>query len=135
MLDWEDITKAPVWDEHTGFGGNGNVSIEESTMQGHCVDTGPFANLEVLYLGAKSDRHCLSRGFESEETLAEEGRKLRPQALDDLLEMTVYNTFNLGLENGPHSAIPYSVRGDFSLFTAPYGWFSPIGVPGPIESF
>lgn len=48
-LDWEDITKAPIWDPVIGFGGNGNESDAES-IHGHCVTDGPFARLEVLYV-------------------------------------------------------------------------------------
>ena len=107
MLDWEDVTKSPVWD---WFGGNGNTSNGRPTLSGYCVDNGPFANLEVLYLDSKLDPHCLSRGFETGETLSEEGQKLRPQALDDLLKTVEYNDFNLGLENGPHSAVPHNMR-------------------------
>ena len=95
-------------------------------MNGYCVDSGPFANLEVLYRNSEPDRHCLSRGFESSETLAELGQKLRPQALDELMKIEEYSVFNLALEDGPHSAVPHSVRGDALLFTAPYGMLSPI---------
>ena len=121
MLDWQNITNAPVWDDMSGFGSNGNTSNIESTMKGYCVDSGPFANLQVLYLDSRLSQHCLSRGFESGETLTALGQHLRPEALEDLMEIPDYNTFNLMLEDGPHDAVPRSIRGDFSLFTAPYG--------------
>lgn len=35
--------------------------------------------------------------------------------------MNDYEAFNLELEDGPHVAIPRSIRGDFSLLTAPSG--------------
>lgn len=53
--------------------------------------------------------------------LAERRLALRPWALQDILRKPDYNSFNLGLENGPHNSIPYSVRGEFLLFTAPNG--------------
>ena len=121
MLDWEDVTKAPVWDPENGFGGNGDPDVGESIVKGHCVTDGPFAMLEVLYLKSELKPHCLSRGFESGTALAQLGQGLRPQVLEDLLAMGDYETFNLGLEDGPHISIPRSIRGDFSLFTAPYG--------------
>ena len=44
-----------------------------------------------------------------------------PAALEGLLRIDDYGSFNLGLEDGPHIAIPRSVREDFSLLTAPSG--------------
>jgi hypothetical protein len=32
-----------------------------------------------------------------------------------------YEEFNLGLEDAAHASIPHIVRGDFLMFTAPYG--------------
>lgn len=39
----------------------------------------------------------------------------------NLLLSPDYNGLNLGLEHGPHVAIPKSINGDFSLHTAPFG--------------
>lgn len=41
-----------------------------------------------------------------------------------VLDEPDYYGFLLMLEDGPHSAIPITVRGDFSRFTAPNGMFS-----------
>lgn len=46
---------------------------------------------------------------------------LKPEVLEALMAMDSYEDFNLGLEHGPHLAIPQSIRGDFSLLTAPSG--------------
>ncbi|KAL9005489.1 MAG: hypothetical protein Q9188_001726 [Gyalolechia gomerana] len=123
-LDWENITLSPVWDESVGFGGNGNRSLGDPVFKAHCVDQGPFAKLEVPYFEDIYKPHCLLRGFESGESLAELGAEFKPEALDRLLLTNDYNAFNLGLENGPHIAIPKSINGDFSLHTAPFGKLS-----------
>ena len=120
-LDWEDMTRSPVWSTTDGFGGTGNPELRNSVLNGHCVDDGPFAGLEVLYLDEKQDSHCLSRGFENGTELYEHGTWFRPAAIEALANEKGYNEFNLGLEDGPHIAIPRSIRGDFLLLTAPFG--------------
>lgn len=128
-LDWEDLTSAPVWDSETGFGGNGNFSADASIVHGHCVTDGPFAGLQVLYTDATFRPHCLSRGFESSETLEQLALNITPTALEHLLDQSDYGVLNLGLEDGAHISVPRSVRGDFSLFTAPYGIYSQPSCP------
>ena len=120
-LDWEDITLAPIWDPDTGFGGNGSPTEGEEILDGHCVVDGPFANTSIGFLDDEAHPHCLSRGFESGEDLLNHGRWFNPAALEKLFQHSDYTAFNLGLENGPHNAIPRSIRGDFLLLTAPYG--------------
>jgi len=121
-LDWTDVTKAPVWDSETGFGSNGESSISQGTvLNGYCVDDGPFRHLEIPYLDEKYYPHCLSRGFLSGDELRNQSENLSPQKMEEVLGLEDYNSFNLGLENGPHLAIPRSIRGDFSLLTAPSG--------------
>ena len=44
-----------------------------------------------------------------------------PEAVEAYLRSGDYDAFNIGLEDGSHVGIPHIVRGDFSLFTAPYG--------------
>ena len=90
-------------------------------MEGYCVENGPFARLSVPYLKAKSNTHCLSRGFVGPEKLREYGEWIRPEAIEELLMEPIYESFNLRLEDMAHNAIPRSVRGDFAIFTAPYG--------------
>jgi len=118
-LDWEDITKSPVWDTETGFGGNGHGEI--AVGDGRCLTDGPFANFQALYFGAKNQTHCLSRGFRSGADLDVEcGQKIRPDALEKVLRLPDYDALNIGIEHGPHDAIPHGVRGDFIKVTAPY---------------
>ena len=77
--------------------------------------------LEVPYLDSDFEPHCLSRRFESSDILLRLGQSLQPKAVEELLNKPDYESLNLGLESGPHNAIPQSIRGDFSLFTAPSG--------------
>ena len=46
---------------------------------------------------------------------------MRPETLERLLDEPNYESFNLGLEYGPHIAVPLIIRGDFYRVTAPYG--------------
>ena len=53
-----------------------------------------------------------------------------------MLEKADYDSFNIGLELGPHNAIPKTVRGDFYRVTAPYGMFlAHTGLFSPIPSY
>ena len=49
------------------------------------------------------------------------GSLIRPAAVQVVLNEFKYSTFLLRFEDGPHSAISISVKGDFSKFTAPNG--------------
>ncbi|KAI8946359.1 putative tyrosinase [Xylaria longipes] len=118
--DWADLTRAPVWDATEGFGGNGNVNLPTTVGQGHCVQDGPFAGLQVQYYNEDWNPHCLSRGFLAGELLDHFGaQRLNTSAMAAVLDEPYYYGFLLKLEDGPHSAIPIIVRGDFYRFTAP----------------
>jgi len=110
---------SPLWDIKTGFGGSGNVGVGSPVFEAHCVTEGPFANLEIPYLEDIYEPLCLLRGFE--ETHEELRQELKPERLMKLLLPPDYRSINLGLEHGPHVAIPKSINGDFSLHTAPFG--------------
>ncbi|KAF2272786.1 Di-copper centre-containing protein, partial [Westerdykella ornata] len=119
-LDWEDITKSPIWDAEHGFGTNGRPEeSREPIVQGYCVRDGPFRDFEIPYLDETMYPHCLSRGFLAGDELGLQAQQISPDMMDQLLAITDYGTFNLRLENGPHLAIPRTIRGDFSLLTAP----------------
>lgn len=122
------MTKSPILDDTNGFGGNGNASIKEPFLDGYCMTEGPFSRLEMPYIGADYKPHCLSRGFPSPEKLARLGQELRPEALEQVLRLPDYESFNLGLEKGPHLAVPKIIRGDFQYFTAPNGSCPSLGV-------
>lgn len=120
-MDWKDLTLSPIWDSNTGFGGNGNSSDEKSVAYGYCVTDGPFARLKALIWGVENKQHCLSRGFAKPEKVKKLGLRVSPEALEKMLDETDYDSFNIGLELGPHNAIPNTIRGDFYRVTAPYG--------------
>lgn len=101
------------------FEGNGNTSMSSSIFDAYCVTYEPFARLEVPYFETIYKSHCLLRGFDKNLTGFRD--QLKPEAVRKLLLSDDYNSFNLGLENGPHVAIPKSINGDFSLHTAPSG--------------
>ena len=89
---------------------------------GRCVKDGPFADVVALYYDVDSTPHCLSRGFNTGEEMWKLClSQIMPAALEALLRRDDYNHFNLGMEHGPHFALPFGVRGDFHNFTAPYG--------------
>ncbi|KAK4694932.1 hypothetical protein P7C71_g2727, partial [Lecanoromycetidae sp. Uapishka_2] len=118
-LDWQDVAKSPILDNANGFGGDGNASLKVPFLNGYCLTEGPFSRLDMAYIGADYNPHCLSRGFPSRKKRARMGHDLGPEALEKLLNLPDYESFNLGLENGPHLALPKIIRGDFQYFTAP----------------
>jgi tyrosinase len=133
-LDWEDITKASVWDDELGFGGDGNTSDPTTSINGSCVTTGPFARLQVPVVKINSHPHCLSRKFaRGEDLIRFVGKAIRPAAIEDLLRLSDYMAFNLGLEYNAHRSIPRGVLGDFSGYTARAG-LSPSPFPTKILS-
>jgi tyrosinase len=118
--DWTDITQSPVWDDTEGFGGNGNVNSPTTVGNGHCVQDGPFAGLQLQYYDKDWNPHCLSRSFLTGEYQDHFGaQRLNSSAMAAVLNEPNYYKFLLRLEDGPHSAIPILVRGDFLRFTAP----------------
>ncbi len=122
-LDWENITLAPVWDSEFGFGGNGNTS-DNLGFRGFCVTDGPFARLELLFIGPMDLPHCLSRGFLDGANLTRYAQRIRPEALEELLRVPSYEEFSQALESGPHLSLPFSIHGDFSVPTAPQGMWA-----------
>lgn len=115
-LDWENLAESPIFSATIGFGGNGNESAPSSVGEGHCVTEGPFADLQPLFYGPHVRPHCLSRGFTDFP-----GRNASPAVVQTILEEKDYESFFLGVENGPHNVAPNGIRGDFYSFTAPYG--------------
>jgi tyrosinase len=116
------VTKAPIWDSDHGFGTTGDPhQTKHAILKGYCLVDGPFKDFTIPYLDDKYYPHCLSRGFLEGEELKNQSKMLSPDMIEELLSLEEYDSFNLGLEHGPHLAIPHSIRGDFSLLTAPSG--------------
>jgi tyrosinase len=100
------------------------VDLPTTVGHGHCVQDGPFSDLQVQYYNKDWKPHCLSRGFLTGDLLNYFGtQRLQGGTIAAVLEEPDYYRFLLKLEDGPHSAIPITVRGDFSRFTAPNGMF------------
>jgi hypothetical protein len=122
QLDWQDVTQAPIWDDEHGFGTTGVADQpERAILNGYCVMDGPFKDFVIPYLDDRVYPHCLSRGFAQGEELRNQSEMVSPDVIENLLSLNSYDAFNLGLEHGPHLAIPRAIRGDFSLLTAPSG--------------
>ena len=121
------MTNSPILEDTNGFGGNGNPNIQGSFRHGHCLTEGPFKGLGVSYLGDKYKPHCLSRDFPRTEKVARRGQALGPEAVGKVMSLRDYESFNLGLEKGPHLAMPKIIRGDFQYFTAPNGLCPSLG--------
>ncbi|KAL2067816.1 hypothetical protein VTL71DRAFT_15912 [Oculimacula yallundae] len=119
-LDWQNMTSSPIWDPETGFGGNGNKTAHRSVGHGHCVTDGPLAGRRFKYFGNENIKHCLSRGFISDRHMMEVfGSKVRLESVERVLKQPTYEKFNKELEDGPHNALPRTIRGDFMRVTVP----------------
>lgn len=111
-----------MFDTQLGFGGNGDVMLEESIVGGYCVTDGPFAMLPVRYVGLEVKPHCFSRNFRNDSATGHfSGDLVRPDVMDQIMQEEDFREFNLKLEDAPHNAIPFGIRGDFLSFNAPAG--------------
>jgi tyrosinase len=111
-----------VFDTQLGFGGNGDITLHQSPIGGYCVTDGPFAMLTARYIGLEISPHCLSRNFRNDTSTGHfTGAFIRPDIMEEILEEKDLLEFNLQLEDAPHNAIPYGIRGDFLSFNAPAG--------------
>ncbi|KAK8044124.1 Di-copper centre-containing protein [Apiospora rasikravindrae] len=122
-LDTADVTKAPVWDVETGFGGNGDPAIDplKESSRKKCLVDGPLKGLEVAYTMGGYDPHCLARNWNSGiafpgDMLADSYTK---EVVDKVSAQATYADFRYELEGGPHGAIHSAVGGDMSPATSP----------------
>ncbi|MCJ1446932.1 MAG: hypothetical protein MMC23_007440, partial [Stictis urceolatum] len=118
VIDRDNLTQAPLWASAEGFGGDGDHSVK-SALGDYCVADGPFQYLQVKYIKEDIAPHCLSRGFATGDRLRELSSWIQPEQIETCLAEDDYDTFNLCVELGPHNAIPRSIGGDFTVFTAP----------------
>jgi tyrosinase len=123
--DTDDVTKAPVWDTETGFGGNGDPAIDPITgnSKEKCVVDGPLKDLELAYTMNGYEPHCLTRNWNSGvafpgNMLAEHYTK---EVIDNTTTLNTYPEFRYQLEGEPHGAIHSAVGGDMSPATSPNG--------------
>lgn len=106
-----------------GFGGNGDIALEEGPIAGgHCVTDGPFAMTMARYVDIHTEPHCLSRNFRNDTGSGHfTGHLIRPELIEKTLTEDDLLLFTLKLESGPHNTIPMGIRGDFLSFNAPAG--------------
>jgi tyrosinase len=119
--DWENFEGAPVFDDESGFGGDGDENGEVTVGNGRCVTSGPFVDLKALYYDDQYQPHCLSRGFAKGTELAELTRLIQPESIDEVMQEKEFAHFAHKLESRAHKFISHSIRGDFSKYTGPYG--------------
>ncbi|EED21564.1 conserved hypothetical protein [Talaromyces stipitatus ATCC 10500] len=120
-LDYQDLSRAPVWNLIDGFGPSRDEYGSEGVAGGHCVVSGPFAGLMPTFFEGVRDPHCLSRGILDKETVRRVGNlTVRPTVLARLANTNgSYFDFLIELEHTSHLVIPYILQGDFSKITAP----------------
>ena len=125
-----DLSASPIWNNQTGFGGNGDLSGAITLYEGHCVVDGPFANTMRHWLYQQmgenewtllASPHCLSRGFVTTKHVDDLHSRISPEQIEEILRQQNYSEFFIRLENNTHNAIPQFIMGDFYSFTAPNG--------------
>lgn len=129
-LDAADLTKAPVFDAQTGFGGDGDHDLPITLgRSGRCVTDGPFGagpdgvGVWGQFYDVKFLPHCLSRGFRDDQGNLGviDGSTVTEESIEEVLNLDGYEAFVTTLEGRVHDAIPFGIAGDFETFTAPYG--------------
>lgn len=122
-LDTDDVTKSPIWDPETGFGGNGDPAIDPFSGDRKCLVDGPLKGLQVNYTMSGLEPHCLARNWNS--GIAWPGdmlaRAYTKEAVQKITVLDTYQEFHPSLEAGPHGAIHSAVGGDMSPATSPNG--------------
>ncbi|TIC90617.1 Tyrosinase ustQ [Colletotrichum higginsianum] len=121
-LDVANVSTSTIWDAESGFGGNGLRPYPSgSDAEQNCVQDGPFKDLRVEYMALGAEEHCLRRNFNngSEEIGDMFAGAYTPEAVQVINNLTAYDNFRIGLENGPHGAIHSSIGGDMSPSTSP----------------
>ncbi|KAI1335926.1 hypothetical protein F5Y15DRAFT_220817 [Xylariaceae sp. FL0016] len=143
--DYLDLSSAPVWDDHAGFGGNGVVSSDHDTSSStrpdpshlKCVQDGAFANTDRAWNGTSEGSsthsvaywpHCMERDFVGEAAGADAqraseaarlGDAVSPSNVEATLAQPDYDSFFEAFETGAHNSIPQFVRGEWLSLTAP----------------
>ena len=104
-----DFFDSPVFDETTGFGGDG----ESGDKSEHCVQTGPFSNRTFFLNVGPDDQlkykpHCLSRNFRKEWVGGLESREI-----ERLAKATTFKRFDFiieGTRSSSNDTVPQNVH-------------------------
>lgn len=117
-----DLTRSSIWDNSTGFGGDGDPHGAETVGKGRCVVDGPFADLRPIIYNHTFTEHCLSRGFSDGTTAGRlSGDKFSPENMGDILRQSNYSSFLRRVERDLHNTLHNSINGDFKAMTAANG--------------
>ncbi|WDK18396.1 hypothetical protein CGRA01v4_09681 [Colletotrichum graminicola] len=118
-MDWMDLHGSSIWNNVTGFGGDGDPAGPIVVGEGRCVTDGPFSNLRPIRYNQTDLKHCLARGFRNVDAI---GRPLNPWfgpgSIGRLLRTPGYRDFEWDMENRLHNRMHRAVSGDFLSLTA-----------------
>ncbi|KAK1957583.1 Di-copper centre-containing protein [Colletotrichum sublineola] len=118
-MDWANLSGSSIWDDETGFGGDGNQSGPIVVGDGRCVTSGPFSELRPIIYEHRYRPHCLSRGFRSTDNAGRPlGPWFGPESIGKIMEMPTYAEFEWEIENRVHNRIHRAISGDFLSLAA-----------------
>jgi tyrosinase len=117
-----NLANSTIFNNETGFGGDGDPNGSETFGEGRCVTTGPFADLRPIIYNHTLVRHCLSRGFRDGEALGLlPGHTYSPEKIGNIVRRENYTEFIKGVEGSLHNTLHSSINGDFKAMTAANG--------------
>ncbi|KAK1977899.1 hypothetical protein LZ30DRAFT_752531 [Colletotrichum cereale] len=118
-MDWADLAGSSIWDDETGFGGDGNQSGPIVVGDGRCVTSGPFSHLRPIIYEHHYLPHCLSRGFrDTDNTGRPLGPWFSPESIASILQMPTHAEFGWEMENRVHNRMHRAISGDFLSLAA-----------------
>ena len=121
-LDWMDLANSSIWDNSTGFGGDGDPDSPVTVGEGRCVTDGPFSALRPILYNHTYTRHCLSRGFRDGEAVGRiSGSRYSPESIGSIVRESTYKEFVRRVENYLHNTMHQAIAGDFLAMTAANG--------------
>ncbi|KAK7037280.1 hypothetical protein VNI00_011271 [Paramarasmius palmivorus] len=118
--DAGSVATSPVFNNVTGFGGNGHRTGNSTTGFEYCVTDGPYANITLTlggtypdYIDTDNVQHCLSRTFNNGRQDANgdfvvgdmmAGQYYTSTAMQRVYNSNNYYTLEMNLEDRPHAA-------------------------------
>jgi len=117
-----DLANSSIWDNKTGFGGDGDPRGQIIVGDGRCVIDGPFSKLRPIVYNHTFSPHCLSRGFRDKETFGQlTNGPYSPESIGEILTESRYEAFVQKVEYHLHNTMHQSIAGDFLAMTAANG--------------